>query len=506
MADPRIYPTYFDTYTRTKNRPFMKRKKGDVMNIGPDMSATPGYVDPSLPLTQKYLTGPLKQKAFVTAPTQEQKDAMYKPSYMKQQRQPKYTDSLFPTLPSVPGVDPYFDYETLDWRTSLDRFGKEFLDSEKGGTGFSLKTPEQGANYSTVNWSDAGFTAPNQGITTGEEEVYFNPTSRQVVRAPHKGFIAPEGWISLKGNIKPIAPDSPEDFSRGPEPPKTVTDVYYTWDEEEVGQGDWDTVRTTHKRQVANPEWTTWSQTPDIVRDTYEKDLAEFEESMRIYEEKQAQIEEFEDFDPEFELDYDPDLAGEPGGLMDQAVRLFKNFNVPMRIDPVSGKLIINNKVMNSIQDLRNEHRKLVGQTGVGTFDIPVGMDPATFYRNNPMFQGAGSATYYYNQRGTLNPYGDVWAETIDPTQDVLPQIQQIIMRQEAEDTSTTDDGDPDQGEPSDEPGGISDMGGNPAGTPDEFGGGHGPGGTPGDAPGEDEGDTAGGGAEGEGDDTGGPI
>ena len=33
-----------------------------------------------------------------------------------------------------------------------------------------------------------------------------------------------------------------------------------------------------------------------------------------------------------------------------------------MRIDPVSGKLIINNKVMNSIQDLRNEHRKLVGQ------------------------------------------------------------------------------------------------------------------------------------------------
>ena len=201
MADPNIYPTYFDTYSRTKNRPFMKRKKGDVMNIGPDMSATPGYVDPSLPLTQKYLTGPLKQKAFVTAPTQEQKDAMYMPSYMKQQRQPKYTDSLFPTLPSVPGVDPYFDYETLDWRTSLDRFGKEFLDSEKGGTGFSLKTPEQGANYSTVNWSDAGFTAPNQGITTGEEEVYFNPTSRQVVRAPHKGFIAPEGWISLKGNI-----------------------------------------------------------------------------------------------------------------------------------------------------------------------------------------------------------------------------------------------------------------------------------------------------------------
>ena len=79
-------------------------------------------------------------------------------------------------------------------------------------------------------------------------------------------------------------------------------------------------------------------------------------------------------------------------------------------------------------------------------------------------------------------------------------------MRQEEEHTSTTDDGDPDQGEPSDEPGGISDMGGNPAGTPDEFGGGHGPGGTPGDAPGEDEGDTAGGGAEGEGDDTGGPI
>jgi hypothetical protein len=480
MADPRIYPTYFDTYNRTKNKPFMKRKKGDVMSIGPDMSATPGYVDPSLPLTQKYLTGPLKQKAFVTAPTQEQKDAMYKPSYMKQQeRQPKYTDSLFPTLPSVPGVDPYFDYETLDWRTSLDRFGKEFLDSEKGGTGFSLKTPEQGANYSTVNWSDAGFTAPNQGIATGEEEVYFNPTSRQVVRAPHKGFIAPEGWISLKGNIKPIAPDIPEDFSKGPEPSRYLTRKEpYTYEEysDPGGEGDWGMYTHTGERDVRyeNPEWNMWSQTPDIVRDTYEKDLAEFEESMRIYEEKQAQIDEFEDFDPEFELDYDPDLAGEPGGLMDQAVRLFKNFNVPMRIDPVSGKLTINNKVMNSIQDLRNEHRKLVGQTGVGTFDIPVGMDPATFYRNNPMFQGAGSATYYYNQRGTLNPYGDVWAETIDPKQDVLPQIQQIIVKQEQEQEEVIDPSD--EADPDDEPSG------------------------------EDEGDTAGGGAEGEGDDTGGPI
>ena len=75
MADPNIYPTYFDTYSRTKNRPFMKRKKGDVMNIGPDMSATPGYVDPSLPLTKKYVTGPLNQTSFVTAPTKEQKDA-----------------------------------------------------------------------------------------------------------------------------------------------------------------------------------------------------------------------------------------------------------------------------------------------------------------------------------------------------------------------------------------------------------------------------------------------
>ena len=43
------------------------------------------------------------------------------------------------------------------------------------------------------------------------------------------------------------------------EPPKTVTDVYYTWDEEDVGDGDWERVRKTHKRQVANPAWASWN-------------------------------------------------------------------------------------------------------------------------------------------------------------------------------------------------------------------------------------------------------
>ena len=117
----------------------MKRKKGDVMNIGPDMSATPGYVDPNLPLTQKYVTGPLNQKSFVTAPTKEQKDAMYKP-YSEPQKK-KYTDSIFPTLPTVSGVKPYFDYEKLDWQKSLDLLGQEFLGTEKGGTGFFGRPP-----------------------------------------------------------------------------------------------------------------------------------------------------------------------------------------------------------------------------------------------------------------------------------------------------------------------------------------------------------------------------
>ena len=442
MADPNIYPSYFDTYSRVKNRPFMKRKKGDVMNIGPDMSATPGYVDPNLPLTQKYVTGPLNQKSFVTAPTKEQKDAMYKP--YSEPRKEKYTDSLFPTLPSVPGINPYFTYEKLDWQKPLDLLGQEFLGTEKGGTGFSLKTPEQGANYRTVTWNDAGFTAPDQGVTVGEqEEIYFNPTTRQVVRAPHEGFIAPEGWISLK-NIKPVAPDVPENFERGPEPPRYLTRKEpYTYEDyvDITGEGSWQTETVTGYRDVNydNPEWIMWSQTPDSIRDAYEQELAEFEESMRIYEEKQAQIDEFENFRPEFDLEYDPGEAIDPGNLMDQAVRLFQHFDVPMRIDPVSGKLIINNRVINSIQDLRNEHRKLVGQTAVGTFDVTLGMDPAEFYRTN-LF--TGGATYYYNLKTLANPYGDVWADIIDPEQAVLPQIAQIVQQKQEQEEEIIHDWD----------------------------------------------------------------
>jgi hypothetical protein len=448
MADPNIYPTYFDTYSKTKNKPFLKRKRGDVMNVAPDMSATPGYVDPNLPLTKKYVTGPLNQKSFVTAPTKEQKDAMYKP--YSEPRKEKYTDSLFPTLPSVSGINPYFTYEKLDWQKSLDLLGQEFLGTEKGGTGFSLKTPEQGANYRTVTWNDAGFTAPDQGVTTGEqEEIYFNPTTRQVVRAPHEGFIAPEGWVSLK-NIKPIAPDVPEDFARGPEPARYITKREpYTYEDfiDTTGEGDWGMGTVTGYEDVNydNPAWVTWSQTPDSVRDDYEQELNEFEKAMRIYEERQAQIDEFEDFTPEFGLQYDPSLAIDPGNLMDQAVRLFQHFDVPMRIDPVSGKLVINNRTISSIQDLRNEHRKLVGQTGAGTFDVPVGMDPASLYRMN-MF--TGGASYYYDLKTLANPYGDVWADTIDPEEPVLPQIVQVVQQQEEEEEDHTNvDGDPDADE-----------------------------------------------------------
>ena len=494
MADPRVYPTYYDTYSRTK-KPFMKKQAADTMSIGPDMSATPGYVDPNLPISQQYLKGPLKRKAFVTAPTKKQKDAIRHLSLgPPKKKEPRYTDSLFPTLPTTPGINPYFDYEKLDWRTSLDRFGKEFLDSKEGGSGFTLKTPEQGANYKTVNWEDAGFTSPTEGTSTGEEEVYFNPTTRQVVRAPYEGFIAPEGWTSLN-NIKPISPDVPEDFVRGDEPSRytTVREPYTYEGTDYDGDMEYTVTKTGYRNvQRENPEWTTWSQTPDPVREQYEKDLAEFDRLEKIYEERQEQIDEFEDYEPDFTLKYDPTQAEQPGNLFDQAARLFENFNVPMSIDPISGKLIINNKVMNSIQDLRNEHRKLIGQTGVGTFDVPVGMDPATFYRNMGIFRGTG-ATYYNNLRGTLNPYGDVWEDTIDPTQDVLPQITQQIIRQQ-EQEQIEDDGDMWGGEdPEGEPtGGTVSMGGHAAGDPADFGGGGGGGGAPGSSP-SDTGDAEGG-------------
>ena len=499
MADPNIYPTYFDTYSRTKNRPFMKRKKGDVMNIGPDMSATPGYVDPRLPLTKKYVTGPLNQTSFVTAPTKEQKDAMYKP-YSEPQKK-KYTDSLFPTLPSVSGVNPYFDYEKLDWQKSLDRLGKEFLGTEKGGTGFSLKTPEQGANYKTVRWADAGFKInPDQDVTTEQEEIYFNPTTREVVRAPHEGFVAPEGWVSLN-NVKPIAPDVPEDFSRGPEPARYVTKKEpYTYEDffDATGDGDWQMETVTGYRDVNydNPAWTMWSQTPDLVRDQYEQELYEFEKSMEIYEERQAEIDEFEDFDPEFQLYYDASSAIDPGNLMDQAMRLFQHFDVPMRIDPVSGKLVINNRMINSIDDLRNEHRKLVGQTGAGTFEVPVGMDPASFYRKHLDFL-TGGATYYY-PRPTLRNINDIWGVQQPESVVAPPTINQIIQQiQEEEDEIVHDDSE--DAAPAEEEQGTHSTAGpdvGSAGTAEDVGA---------DDVG-DAGDTAGGGAEGEGDDTGGPI
>jgi len=507
MADPRVYPTYYDTYSRTK-KPFMKKQAADTMSIGPDMSATPGYVDPNLPLSQKYLKGPLGQPSFVTAPTKKQKDAMYGRPYERddtpqgyyskfepKKKEPRYTDSLFPTLPTTPGINPYFDYEKLDWGTVLDRFGKEFLDSEEGGSGFTLKTPEQGANYKTVNWTDAGFTLnPDMESPEEVEEVYFNPTERRVVRAPHKGFVAPEGWISLN-NIKPISPDVPEDFVRGDEPSRYTTEkVLHSWlEDEEYGDGYWRTVRKFGHKDVQreNPEWTTWSQTPDPVRQQYQEDLDEFEEATRIYEERQKQIDEFKDYEPDFTLKYDPTQTSPKaaGNLFDQAARLFENFNVPMSIDPISGKLIINNKVMNSIQDLRSEHRKLVGQTGVGTFDIPVGMDPASFYRNMKIFSGTG-ATYYYPRPEILN-VNDVWGIELEDPTGAAPPIESILKKVKELDEQIDDGGDEGAGDEADEADEAADVGeGDPADEghgpddqldPDEFGG------LGEDAPGDDD-------------------
>ena len=70
------------------------------------------------------------------------------------------------------------------------------------------------------------------------------------------------------------------------EPSKTWTDVYYTWDEEEVGEGDWDTVRTTHTRQVPNPAWAAWNKR----KQAFEAEKArKAEEARRVAEEKKAE-------------------------------------------------------------------------------------------------------------------------------------------------------------------------------------------------------------------------
>ena len=273
---------------------------------------------------------------------------------------------------TVTPLSPYEGYTSDEIRGFVDRSLGSILGESGLGQSFKVDT---GDNYRTVDWEDKGFTAP-ENPPDDIPQIFWNTETKEIVQVPSGGFSPPEGWISYSGQY--IDRIDVPDF--GDEPDKIVRDLYTKEVDFGSEEGGTDTYRAWFEKERLTPEWAKWKQSLD-----------EFEASLPDVSEDTPEVPR----GPTYNLVFDrgavtPDKTGSIGN---QIFQMLKDSGKEMRWNPESKKIMVDNREIHGIEDLKDLYKENLVNTG-RTLNVTQGMQAIDFYKNNLL---NASATGYYD-------------------------------------------------------------------------------------------------------------
>ena len=382
MADPNIYPTYRDSFVNP-NLPNVSYV-GQSTQSAPVVQGQPGYVRIPEPVMRipEYRTvepSPGEQPRQITPP--EDSPTVELPYF------PPEPPGIDPVQPAPKPISPYEGYTSDQVRGFVDKSLGSILGESGLGQSFKVDT---GDSYRTVDWRDRDFTPP-ENAPDDIPQIFWNPETKEIVQVPTGGFSPPEGWMSYSGQY--IDRIDVPDF--GDEPDKIIKDLYK--DDVDIGEesGDTQTYKAWFEKERLNPKWTEWKQ-----------GLDEFEASLPDVPEGTPEVPR----GPTYNLVFDRGAvtADKTDSIGNQFFQMLKDSGKEMRWNPESKKIMVDDREIHGIEDLKDLYKENLVNTG-RTLNVPQGTQAIDFYKNNLL---NASATGYFDLTYTKRALKDVIPDT----------------------------------------------------------------------------------------------
>ena len=280
-------------------------------------------------------------------------------------------------------ISPYEGYTSNQVRGLVDKNLSNILGEKDLGSGFKVDT---GSNYRSVDWQGKGFIAP-ETAPDYVPQIFWNPQTKEIAQLPSGGYTPPEGWQSYGGEY--IDRINVPDF--GVEPAKIRTERGSEIREPQEADGSKEI--TKWRTESVDPQWSAWKQ-----------QLDEFSASLPEVAEDTPEVPRGTTYD----LAFDRSAAVNPDSMGSQLMQMFKDSGRRTRWNPASKDILIDDRPIYGVGDLRDLYMEDVGKTG-RTLNVTPGMQAIDFYRNSLL---GGSATSYYDLTATKRALASIDPDT----------------------------------------------------------------------------------------------